>query len=63
MSVHWDLKAFLFSSLHISKASRALEITITIKLGNKDRLDKKQTGVKERFTEYQPFNVLDLLLK
>ena len=47
-----------FSSLlPISRVSGSLEITITVKFG-----DKEQTGVKELFTEYQPFPIINLLL-
>ena len=36
----------------------------TVKLGDKERFDKEQIGVKELFTDYQPFytiNQLELL--
>jgi hypothetical protein len=34
----------------------------TVKLGVKERLDKEQPGVKELFTDYQPFHTINLLL-
>ena len=34
----------------------------TVKLGVKERLDKEQPGVKELFTDYQPFYTMNLLL-
>ena len=32
-----------------------LGISITVKLGNKERFDKEQIGIKELFMDYQPF--------
>ena len=34
----------------------------TVKLGNKERLDKEQIGIKELFMDYQPFYAINLLL-
>ena len=34
----------------------------TVKLGNKERFDKEQIGIKELFTDYQPFYTINLLL-
>ena len=34
----------------------------TVKLGDKERFDKEQIGVKELFTDYQPFCAISLLL-
>ena len=34
----------------------------TVKLGIKELLNKKQTGFKELFTDYQPFYTINLLL-
>ena len=34
----------------------------TVKLGDKERFDKEQIGVKEHFTDYQPFYIVNLLL-
>jgi hypothetical protein len=34
----------------------------TVKLGDKERFDKEQIGVKELFMDYQPFYTIDLLL-
>ena len=34
----------------------------TVKLGDKEQLDKEQLGVKELFTYYQPFPIINLLL-
>jgi len=34
----------------------------TVKLGDKERFDKAQIGVKELFTVYQPFYTINLLL-
>ena len=37
-------------------------IAITVKLDNKEHFDKEQIGVKELFTDYQPFYTINLLL-
>ena len=34
----------------------------TVKLGNKERFDKEQIGIKELFMDYQPFYSINLLL-
>ena len=34
----------------------------TVKLGNKERFDKEQIGIKELFMGYQPFYTINLLL-
>ena len=34
----------------------------TVKLGNKERFDKEQIGIKELFMDYQPFYTVNLLL-
>ena len=34
----------------------------TVKLGNKERFDKEQIGIKELFMDYQPFHTINLLL-
>ena len=34
----------------------------TVKLGDKERFDKEQIGVKELFMNYQPFNTINQLL-
>ena len=33
-----------------------------VKLGNKERFDKEQIGIKELFMDYQPFYTINLLL-
>ena len=33
----------------------------TVKRGDKEQLDKDQLGVKELFTDYQPFHIINLL--
>ena len=34
----------------------------TVKLGNKERFDKEQIGIKELFMDYKPFYTINLLL-
>ena len=34
----------------------------TVKLGNKERFDKEQIGIKELFMDYQPFYTINLML-
>ena len=38
------------------------KIHYTVKLGNKERFDKEQIGIKELFMDYQPFYTINLLL-
>ena len=38
------------------------KIVCTVKLGNKERFDKEQIGIKELFMDYQPFYTINLLL-
>ena len=38
------------------------QIDNTVKLGNKERFDKEQIGIKELFMDYQPFYTINLLL-
>ena len=38
------------------------EFRTTVKLGNKERFDKEQIGIKELFMDYQPFYTINLLL-
>ena len=38
------------------------DYSYTVKLGDKERFDKEQIGVKELFTDYQPFHTINLLL-
>ena len=35
---------------------------VTVKLGNKERFDKEQIGIKELIMDYQPFYTINLLL-
>ena len=35
----------------------------TVKLGDKERLDKEQPVVKDLFTDYQPFHIINILLE
>ena len=37
-------------------------IGITVKLGNKERFDKEQIGIKELIMDNQPFYTINLLL-
>ena len=34
----------------------------TVKLGNKERFNKEQIGIKEPFMDYQPIYTINLLL-
>ena len=44
------------------KLSDGLRNVYTVKLGNKERFDKEQIGIKELFVDYQPFYTINLLL-
>ena len=46
-----------------SELSDIFIIATTVKLGDKEQVDKEQLGVKELFTDYQPFHIINLLLK
>ena len=57
--------------MHIFKLQREAETdedilpkvkSNTVKLGNKERFDKEQIGIKELFMAYQPFYTINLLL-
>ena len=57
--VQWNLdlrKPDLRKNLDLRK------IVGTVKLGNKERYDKEQIGIKELFMDYQPFYTINLLL-
>ena len=49
------------SSLKVWNSFRR-EIKDTVKLGNKERFDKEQIGIKELIMDYQPFYTMNLLL-
>jgi hypothetical protein len=38
------------------------ELSYTVKLGNKERFDKEQIGIKNFVMDYQPFYTINLLL-
>ena len=65
----FDVCALRFESLFLVRCPSLWQTELyklqlhTVKIGDKDWLDKEQTGVKELFTKYQPFHMLDLLLK
>ena len=44
-----------------SKVSNSDAKDSTVKLGNKERFDKEQIGIKELFMDYQPFYTINLL--
>ena len=50
------------SVVFISKLFVQSQHYTTVKLGNKERFDKEQIGIKELFMDYQPFNTINLLL-
>ena len=57
--VQWNLdlrKPDLRKNLDLRK------IVGTVKLGNKERYDKEQIGIKVLFMDYQPFYTINLLL-
>ena len=56
-----------FTTLHATGHSYSQKrssklLTGTVKLGDKERFDKEQIGVKELFMDYQPFYTKNLLL-
>ena len=57
--MRWD---FSFITI-LEFASRFLKYGHnTVKLGNKERFDKEQIGIKELILDYQPFYTINLLL-
>ena len=48
--------------MHETNCNVVFPIENTVKLGDKERFDKEQIGVKELFTDYQPFYNINLLL-
>ena len=44
------------------RTNRTLRQPGTVKLGDMERFDKEQIGVKELFVDYQPFYTINLLL-
>ena len=53
---HFKFMNWWFRFLH------SFSCTVTVKLGNKERFDKGQIGIKELFMDYQPFYTINLLL-
>ena len=52
-------------SIQTSKKSNVPKLNYchnTVKLGDKERFDKKEIGVKKLFTDYQPYYTINLLL-
>ena len=46
----------------IAAVTKVLKAHSTVKLGNKERFDKEQIGIKELFMDNQPFYTINLLL-
>ena len=51
-----------FSMIFIEIDRNNFRIPTTVKLGNKERFNKEQIGIKELFLYYQPFYTINLLL-
>ena len=47
---------------YTSNSKYIVGLPCTVKLGNKERFDKEQIGIKELFMDYQPFYTINLLL-
>ena len=47
---------------HVLYLEISYQNDVTVKLGNKERFDKEQIGIKELFMDYQPFYTINLLL-
>ena len=52
---------FIFGNKVLQKW-KASNVSNTVKLGDKERFDKEQIGVKELFADYQPFYTINILL-
>ena len=61
-----NVKLSLYSNfsfeIHFLHQCRFCTIKTTVKLGNRERFDKEQIGIKELFMDYQPFHTINLLL-
>ena len=47
---------------HWKNQNPGVRFGATVKLGNKERFDKEQIGIKELIMDYQPFYTINLLL-
>ena len=59
------MNSMRLSHLYLSKHNRVCILKFkqnTVKLGNKERFDKEQIGIKELIMDYQPFYTINLLL-
>ena len=62
-STLWILFAYWRNKrAQLSSLSAVSQKVCTVKLGNKERFDKEQIGIKELFMDYQPFYTINLLL-
>ena len=52
----------LRSNFRLTKKFLIAKFDCTVKLGNKERFDKEQIGIKELIMDYQPFHTINLLL-
>ena len=48
--------------IYVSLRLWTVDKSATVKLGNKERFDKEQIGIKELFMNYQPFYTINLPL-
>ena len=53
---------FNVATKHQKTRENILKEFSTVKLGDREHFDKEQIGVKELFTDYQPFYTINLLL-
>ena len=59
LPLNWPIKDFYYTC---SQCWFGSECNHTVKLGNKERFDKEQIGIKELFMDYQSFYTINLLL-
>ena len=50
------------SQIEKSRTTIFIQFNSIVKLGNKERFDKEQIGIKELIMDYQPFYTINLLL-
>ena len=48
--------------LNVLLRQKTNQLCTTVKLGNKERFDKEQIGIKELIMDYQSFYTINLLL-
>ena len=62
LAIYHFILQFSHAKAFKMRYNRCLYNSYTVKLGNKERFDKEQIGIKELIMDYQPFYTINLLL-